>query len=243
MCTVSWLREPAGYQVFFNRDERPIRAPGLPPTMAETEGVRWLGPRDGEQLGTWIGVNEFGVAVALANRYEESPVSEPDGGYLSRGHLVSTMLASIDLNTLERRVDGADFSVFRPFTLMGFSPGQPVRLFAWTGAERSRDLRERSGLVLASSGADQLGAGAARERLFAEAPPTAEAYEALHRSHEPVRGPLSICMHRPEAGTVSFTRLDVAPGAAQVAYVPGPPCVTIQREVARLERRRPGFGP
>ena len=42
--------------------------------------------------------------------------------------------------------------------------------------------------------------------------------------HEPVRGPLSVCMHRDGAGTVSRTLVEVTPEAAAMRYLAGPPC-------------------
>ena len=73
--------------------------------------------------------------------------------------------------------------------------------------------------------------GAAAER-------TVELHLAYHTDHRPRRGPLSTCMHRPEARTVSFSRVTV--DAEQVAfwYAPHPPCRGIPEQPAvTLERR------
>lgn len=241
MCTVSWLPWPAGYHVFFNRDERPDRAAGLPPAPAESKGVRWLGPRDGQQGGAWIGANECGITLALANRYGESPADEPDGGgWTSRGHLVSELLGVRSLARLAPRLGGLPLRVYRPFTLMGFATGEPVLLFAWDGSALAEDALHEPGHVLSSSGHDQAEATRVRTGLFAEAANsgnlTLETMERLHASHAPRRGPLSICMHRPEASTVSFTRVTVRPDRIEVVYTPGPPCVTGDRVAATLPR-------
>jgi hypothetical protein len=243
MCTVSWLREPAGYQVFFNRDERPTRAPGLPPQVGDLNGVRWLAPRDGDQLGTWIGANELGVTLGLLNRFEESPARSTGGGFRSRGLLVTSLLDLGDLDGLERRLHESDLSIYQPFTLTSFAPGEAARLFAWNGSRLSRQDRAHSALVLTSSGYDQAEATRIRGALFedaqAEGGSAAEAFEALHRSHFPERGPFSICMHREEAATVSFTRVAVRPGSVEMTYVPGPPGETPESTVARLDRQAP----
>ena len=257
MCTVSWLHGPAGYDVFFNRDERPSRATGLAPMPGESGGVRWLAPRDSEAMGTWIGANEFGITLALANRYGESPAHDPpEGKWVSRGHLVLSLLG---LRTIEKLTGTlgkprtlkplmtaeADLTLaevpltrYRPFTLLGFAPERPVTLLAWDGVSLNRASVDAPGHVLSSSGADQDAAARLRSALFEEAarrgPLTPEAMEALHRGHEPERGPLSICMHRPEAGTVSFTRVRVSPDQVELHYVPGPPCVTTERITATL---------
>jgi hypothetical protein len=46
----------------------------------------------------------------------------------------------------------------------------------------------------------------------------------LHRSHLPKRGAFSICMHRPDAATVSYTEIGVSEKRATMRYKPGPVC-------------------
>ena len=46
MCSVSWLLEKKGYQVFFNRDEQKSRALALPPKKYTLDGVDVLMPLD-----------------------------------------------------------------------------------------------------------------------------------------------------------------------------------------------------
>ena len=87
MCTASWLDRPEGFELFFNRDERRTRARSLPPRVVTApDGTRYLAPIDAESGGTWIAVNEHGLAVCLLNRYPEvlAPATPR-----SRGHLVT----------------------------------------------------------------------------------------------------------------------------------------------------------
>ncbi|PYK22068.1 MAG: hypothetical protein DME56_02450 [Verrucomicrobia bacterium] len=46
----------------------------------------------------------------------------------------------------------------------------------------------------------------------------------LHRSHAPKRGPFSMCMHRPDAMTVSYTEVGVSKKGATMRYKTGPCC-------------------
>jgi hypothetical protein len=243
MCTVSWLREPAGYQVFFNRDERRTRAPGLPPALGERSGVRWLAPLDGDQLGTWIGVNQHGLSLGLLNRYEESPLLGSGGPWVSRGRLVASLLDVTDLETLGQRLRDQALDRYQPFSLTVFAPGAPAGILAWDGAELRREQVSTSGLVLTSSGYDQAEAARVRAEIFAASaaagPWTGERLEELHHSHRPERGPFSICMHRDDAATVSFTRLVVTERAVEIGYVPGPPGETSER-IVRVRPRDPG---
>jgi Transport and Golgi organisation 2 len=50
--------------------------------------------------------------------------------------------------------------------------------------------------------------------------------QKLHKSHDPEPGPYSICMHRPDAATVSYTQVEFTPREISMVYVAGPPCET-----------------
>ena len=63
MCTVTWIRVAGGYELFCNRDERLERGPELPPSVLERAGVHLVAPRDSDFGGTWIAVNEHGIAL------------------------------------------------------------------------------------------------------------------------------------------------------------------------------------
>jgi hypothetical protein len=67
-----------------NRDER-LDRPAAPPAVIELGGARVLRPLDLEAGGTWIGLSERGLLVALTNRFDGRP---PDPRRPSRGRLV-----------------------------------------------------------------------------------------------------------------------------------------------------------
>ena len=246
MCTLSWIRGSAGYSVFMNRDERPTRAPGLPPEIRDGP-VRWIAPFDGQSHGTWIGGNDRGLSLAILNRYHDSPMSA-EGEWISRGLLVTSLLEAVTKDDVERRLRERPLALYQPFTLAGFEVGRGARLFLWNGKALSVASVVETGLVATSSGHDQQEATRIRGELFARwqefypthpshpSHPSQESFEAIHASHLPERGPLSICMHRPEAGTVSFTRIDVGPATVTVAYIPGPPGETATRVSRSLPR-------
>jgi hypothetical protein len=248
MCTLSWIRGVAGYSVFMNRDEQPTRAPGLPPAIHEG-AVRWIAPLDGQSHGTWIGANEQGITLAILNRWHESPM-RAEGEWISRGLLVTSLLDETTKDDVERHLRDEPLTLYQPFTLVAFEVGRGARLFAWNGKDLSLSQVVETGLVLTSSGFDQEKATKDRGALFAgwqafdpthpadPTHPTLVSFEAIHASHIPERGPLPICMHRPEAGTVSFTRIDVLPDRIDVAYVPGPPGETTERITHSLPRAR-----
>ena len=248
MCTLSWIRGATGYSVFMNRDEQPTRAPGLPPAIHEGQ-VRWIAPIDGQSHGTWIGANDRGLTLAILNRWHESPM-RAEGEWISRGLLVTSLLGETSKDKVERRLREEPLGLYQPFTLVAFEIGRGARLFAWNGKELNLTQVVETGLVLTSSGFDQEKATRDRGDLFrrwqefvppnrrsADSPPP-EAFERIHASHIPEKGPLSICMHRPEAGTVSCTRIDVGLETVDMTYIPGPPGETTERITRSMPREQ-----
>jgi len=230
VCTLSWIPLPDGYVLAMNRDERRTRAPALPPSVADAGGSPALMPVDGDAGGTWISVNDRGHALALLNRWEESP---HDAGtpLVSRGLLVKDLAGLSSSAALRVALGALPLSRYRPFTLVSVAPAKPPLLFEWNGRVLRHGTAAEPGLVRTSSGSDQVGVERSRGALFsaARAAPgglNAEALPALHRSHEPAKGPLSICMHRDEAVTVSFSLIRTSLGKVLFRYVTGSPCET-----------------
>jgi transport and Golgi organization protein 2 len=238
VCTVSWTPLAGGYALAMNRDERRTRAPASPPERRDLNGVFVLMPRDGEAGGTWIAVNALGHTLALLNRWDESPISDrgssheirsDPGPFVSRGLLVLELAATPHRRAVDEALTRVPLMSYRPFTLVSVSPGEVPWLFEWDGRALARASVAAPGLVRASSGSDQAGAERERGKLLKEATSrpgglTPEVLSALHRTHRPERGPLSICMHREEAVTVSLSLITVFPSLVRFRYVNGSPC-------------------
>lgn len=229
MCTLSWvpLPEEHGYALAMNRDERRTRVRGIPPTAELIKGVRVMLPRDPEAGGTWVSVNALGLSLALLNRYEDTPHDDA-GVYTSRGLLVRSLAHLAELSLVRDSLNSGRLSDYRAFTLACVSPGSSPHLFEWNGRNLDCTVVEAPGLVRASSGSDQTRAEQERGALFREAAQeewglTPARLEALHRSHRPVRGPFSICMHRDEAETVSLSLITVSQRQILFRYVDGSP--------------------
>jgi len=66
-----------------NRDES-LDRPASGPRVWERFGTRFVAPRDEQEGGTWLGINEWGVLAAITNRFG----NPRDGSRRSRGRLV-----------------------------------------------------------------------------------------------------------------------------------------------------------
>ena len=140
MCTMSWLLDPEGYRVFFNRDERRTRRPARPPEAGEGGGVRFLAPRDGDHGGSWLLAAETGLTLALLNLYEaERPPLE--GEFRSRGLLVLDLADLEGPEALEMRLEAAGPERYQPFLpacldLLHWSAVDHLRFLSWYGTNR-----------------------------------------------------------------------------------------------------------
>lgn len=228
MCTLSWLPGRTGFRILINRDERRTRARGLAPRISSVAGMPVLAPTDGDFGGTWVGVNRAGLVVAILNRYQDMPPAPPPG-MISRGLLVRDLLgAARSTAGFRRALAGTDLGRFQPFTIVAIATGGRATIADWTGRKLLLSNQREGGVIRTSSGHDQPLADRARrdalERIRAGRPLTAALLLRLHRSHLPKRGPLSACMHRPEAKTQSLTEIVVTRTTAAMRYAAGSPC-------------------
>jgi len=234
VCTASWLIHPEGYELFFNRDESRLRGPARAPELLEIDGMRALLPVDSDAGGTWLGVNERGLALALLNGKDaRGPHPDPR----SRGLLVRDLLSAEDASAALTRLERADLPRHRGFTLALFEPGREPRVRTWDGERLST---EPARLPLASSSLDGGRARLERQRVFAAQHaglvPERDTLERFQRSHEPERGPWSPCMHREDASTVSASEVRVDARRVALRYAAGPPCTTAFGAWLELER-------
>ncbi|HEY5813063.1 MAG TPA: hypothetical protein VIT23_10485 [Terrimicrobiaceae bacterium] len=87
-----------------------------------------------------------------------------------------------------------------------------------------------------SSGFDEAKANQVRREVFGRISEdwNKPLLRKLHSGHAPKAGPFSVCMHRKDAGTVSYTELDVSTSIASMLYIAGSPCSPSPRYRAEL---------
>jgi uncharacterized protein with NRDE domain len=232
VCTLTIIPLPqaADLRIACNRDESRARPPARPPELRRAQLRTLIMPVDPVSDGTWIGVNDAGLAAALLNAYPagvEAAVltRQPP---LSRGTIIPTLLGSSSLDELVQRATAIDTSLFAPFRLV-FADRREVVELRW--AQSAMELKSREPLtrpmMFTSSGMGDELVDPPRRELFrgwfhSSADWPAE-QDAFHRHSWPEAPELSVCMSRSDARTVSFTVVEVTTEATKLSYFPQPP--------------------
>jgi hypothetical protein len=229
MCTVTFSPRRDGYLLAMNRDEKLARPPGLPAALHQVGPHQALFPSE-PGGGTWIGVNDAGITLALINWYSVS--ARVSGVAVSRGEVVGAGLRGDDCAHLESALANLPLQRINPFRLIGVFPRQrSVMEWRWDMASVERVRHEWAINTWISSGWDEPGAQRSRSQAFQEAlrrrsAGNLEWLGRFHRSHRPERGPYSVCMHREDAATVSYTEIKALGQHAELRYTGGAPCCT-----------------
>jgi hypothetical protein len=227
MCTVSWLHDESGYQLFCNRDEKLTRLQARSPRIGYRSMTRFLAPVDGDFGGTWLATNEFGLSLCVLNGEDVRGLAAPRRpNSESRGLLLLRLIDAASIDAVRARLAHADLSAFAAFTLVVLEPRKPTAVVRWNGVAQSETGVESLPLTSSSFDADGVRRARLAEylRLTGSEGPDAKTHFAFHKSHGGGPGPYSTCMHRVDAETVSFTWVKVTPVQADYFYLAGPPC-------------------
>lgn len=228
MCTVSFLPKSQGFYLAMNRDEKRDRSAALAPAIVETGNHRAVFPRE-RTGGTWISVNDVGVCLALIDwhRIERKPKNDT----LRRGLAVKELAGQSTADEVAASLKRLPLRNLRPFRLIVISPDdRRVTKWSWNLQRLTRRDHDWQRKHWFSSGFDEHRAEVERAKICASdgvntTGDSLKRLRQLHRSHAPKRGPFSICMHRADAATVSYTEVSVTENSASMRYAGGPPCI------------------
>jgi hypothetical protein len=238
MCTVTFIARENGYILGMNRDEKLTRVQALPPRRHEISGCAALLPSE-PGGGTWIGVNDAGVTFALINWY--SLPARVSANAVSRGLVVRSALGFNAASELDKDLGTFPLDRTNPFRLIAVFPNdKQVIERRWNLSYLERVEHEWETNAWISSGFDEPAAERTRRETFnsilRNRPwQSLRRLRALHASHEPTPGPYSVCMHRAEAATVSYTEIAVGGSTARMSYLSGPPCCSVASDRQTLE--------
>jgi uncharacterized protein with NRDE domain len=217
-----------------NREEF-YRRGGEPPQRLEGR-LRAVGGRDPESGGTWLGVNERGVLVAVTNRPQTRAPKEPR----SRGLLVRDLL---DCDSMKDAVKLAtqelEHGTYAGCNLLLVSADAAVVLHAgdWLRVRplppglhvlTNQDVNDASDRRLGHA------LWWLTQRSYERATDCVAALQEL--CGQTGNGDPAICIRKPDRGTVSSSILALAPGLAKSTYLhaQGPPDRTLYADVSEL---------
>ncbi len=237
MCTLSWTTEGATLEVLFNRDEKHTRAAEIAPHRDTTRGVAFIAPRDPEGGGSWIGVNEYGLVVALLNGYREK--DREGGEFRSRGEIVIDLLGERDARRAMSRLEAIGPDKHRSFVLAVFeakrgSSGPQVVEWDRTSLVTRSPASVKPPIL--SSSFEARAVGEKRRAVFdaLHRPLAIDSLVAAHASHVPGKSAYSVCMHREDAKTRSFTRIRVDDSYARLTWHGAAPCESSSDSIVEL---------
>ncbi len=148
----------------------------------------------------------------------------------SRGQIVGALTGKCSAEEIADGVMELPLRKLRPFRLIVVLPSERhVIEWRWNLEQLTmRDYKWRSQHWF-SSGFDEQRAEVERQRvcdaaLTHQSTKSLRWLRLLHRSHSPKRGPFSICMHRRDASTLSYTEVAVSGRRATMRYKSGPCC-------------------
>ena len=251
MCTVTFIARQRGYCLGMNRDEKLTRPAGLPPKKKTVNGYTVLCPSE-RGGGTWIALNDQGVAFALINWY--SITTRVGGKAVSRGEVVNSVSAVRSPDFADTALAKLPLDQINPFRLIGIFPATgKISEWRWDLKQLVRKNHRWKAQQWISSGFDEPTAQRVRSKTFQQAQRQKSAgsldwLRRLHRSHSPQSGPFSTCTHRADAATVSYTEVTVSPHENVMRYWPVAPCQCFmsrvhlrisRKEIANNARRRP----
>ena len=245
MCTVTIVPKPGlpnAFRMACSRDEQHGRAPAHPPQQRDLAGLQTLMPIDPASDGTWIGVNEHGLALTLLNYNLPEPPTDRDQ---SRGAVIPQLLSASSVDEVVALAASIPAKRMMPFRLAACD-GRSVLLWRSSEPIEQAEVTPWSGepMMWTSSGlGDHLVEGPRRALFagwFSDDPANhLDKQDAFHRHQWPGREHLSVCMDRDDARTVSYTLVDVEPTSVTMTYHPDRPDRDVPASVASLQRQLP----
>jgi hypothetical protein len=192
----------------------------------------WGYPFDPSSAGTWIGINQWGLLLTLLNEY---PSASSGPAPKSRGLLIPAALSSATLEEAASRITAQEPSQFGACLVALVAPRGEIVTLRLDRKIWHREAHPRQPMIFASSSLDAEKARTTRQELFQKALPGGiGVLRAMHRRHEPEKGPYSVCMHREGSQSVSFSEVSMDGRGVELFYWPGSPCETAGNQPRRI---------
>jgi Transport and Golgi organisation 2 len=223
VCTVTVVPREEGFRLSCNRDERRDRATALPPSLHDLMHRTAIFPVDPTGGGTWVGVNDVGLAAAMLNRTIDPAPRTLETPRRSRGLIIPDLLVCASLTHAVERSAGLTPRDFDRFRLV-MAQNARVAVVTSDGKALSVEVStlDRPMMLTSSSLGDDLVERPRRklfDRLFVgEERSWLAAQSRFHRHQWRSHRNVSVMMERDDARTVSRTVVDVTSRAIRLRY-------------------------
>lgn len=240
MCTLTVVTGNDTYLMAMNRDEKITRSAGFPPEIHEFDGTRAIYPSDGGG-GTWFATNEYGLAFALLNWNDIAPCGK-DAKTQSRGRVIPALIDSRSLLDLHAVFGASNFKGMMPFRLVGVFPSErEIWEWRWDSLQLDFEIhawesRHWFSSSLSDERAESVRGTACRNAEHESDVGSAPWLRRLHASHTGDPGPFSLCVHRQDVKTLSYSEVMVTPKSIQMGHFRGSPCTMEQIRSIEIER-------
>lgn len=230
MCSLTFISRDDGYVLAMNRDELTSRRVASPPTLTELGGVSAVYPRDSAG-GTWIAANLHGIALALLNWNDVAQPAAPKGR--SRGVVIPYLIQFSRARDIQEAIGQFDLGGIWPFRLVGTIPGEK-RILEWRWSSERLEFQHHeweSRHWFSCGMSDEQAAGlrgaACRSAWDEDGSGSLPWLRKLHASHANGPGPFSVCVHRENVETLSYTEFECTSQKLECRYFSGSPCVML----------------
>jgi Transport and Golgi organisation 2 len=240
MCTLTVVTNNETYLIAMNRDEKIKRSAGFPLDIYEVGSARVIYPCD-ESGGTWLAVNEYGTTLALLN-WNDVAASGILAKTRSRGQVIPALIGSRSLSDLHDVIHLSNFEGMLPFRLVGVFPfEQQIWEWRWDAKQVDSQLhlwqsRHWFSSSLSDERAKSLRGAACRRAQNASDAGSVPWLRRLHASHATGPGPFSLCVHRDDVKTLSFSEVSVTGKLIDMHHFRGSPCYMVATDTKGMDR-------
>jgi hypothetical protein len=241
MCTLSVITRDNGYLLAMNRDEKIARGAGESPEIQDLNGTTAIYPSDGAG-GTWIAANEYGISLALLNWNDVVRRPLDIRKARSRGGIIPGIASSSRMAESQAAFGVSDLERIQPFRLVAILPSeQTIGEWRWdaerlTFQAQGWHSRHWFSSSLSDRQAESLRGAACHNAQNESDTGSAPWLRRLHASHARGPGPFSLCVHRNDVRTLSYSEVVVTPGHVQMGHFRGSPCTMAQIHPIEIER-------
>lgn len=216
MCTLTLIPEEHGYTLTMNRDERRNRdEAGL--YRASVGSIDASFPLDKVAGGTWIGLNNQGVSLALLNRYQAPSIETP----YSRGLIIRQAIFKGTVNEICEYLKYLDVEPYNPFDLLLIDRNR-IHQFCWDRTTYQFSSSEYTQPLIFTSSSERLaqvsGYRKAQFSKWVKRADSSKTISQFHLSQEQGRAADAVLMAREQVHSKSLVQIRVGLQAASLRY-------------------------